>query len=213
MELLWYGLSAFRLRGREATVVTEPYTRASGLIPPRIAADIVTFSRQPVPPLDDVGITGTPQVVAGPGEYEIKGVFITGIRMRRGERAAAGRQHTTIYLMELDGVIVCHLGELDHVPSTEEVEALGKVDVLLVPVGGAGALNAVQAAEVISLIEPRLVVPMRYRLDGVQLTLEPLDRFRREMGLDQVRVESRLSITPSSLGDEPQVVALEARRS
>lgn len=213
VELVWFGLAAFRLRGREASVVTDPYTRASGLVPPRTTADVVTFSRPPAPALAEVGVTGSPQVVAGPGEYEIKGVFIQGIRMRRSERGAEGRQHTTIYLIELDDVVVCHLGELDRVPSAEEVEALGKVDVLLVPVGGGGALNAVQATEVISLIEPRLVVPMRYRLDGVPLPLESLDRFRREMGLDQMRVEAKLTITPSNLGDEPQVVALQARRA
>lgn len=213
MELTWFGLSAFRLRGREATVLTEPYTRQSGLTPPRVTADVVTFTGLPVPSLSDVGVTGAARVLAGPGEYEIKDVFIRGLRTRRRHPTAAGSPYTTIYLVELDGVLVCHLGELDHVPSTDDVEALGKVDVLLVPVGGAGALNAVQAVEVISLVEPRLVVPMRYRMDGLPATLEPLERFRREMGLDQVRVESKLSVTPNSLGDEPQVVVLEARRS
>jgi L-ascorbate metabolism protein UlaG (beta-lactamase superfamily) len=194
-------------------MLMEPYTRHSGLTPPRQAADVVTFASATPPTLGDVGVTTPARVICGPGEYEIKGIFIQGIRTRRRHSTAGASPHTTIYLAEVDGVLVCHLGDLDHVPSAEEVEALGKVDVLLVPVGGGGALNAVQAAEVISLIEPRLVVPMRYRMDGVATALEPLERFRREMGLDQVRVEPKLSVTPNSLSDEPQVIALEARRS
>lgn len=213
MELTWYGLSAFRLRGREATVLTEPFTRRSGLVPPRMVADVVTFASAPPPPLHEVGVTTPARVVCGPGEYEIKGVFIQGIRSRRRHPTDSGSLHTTVYLIEIDGVVVCHLGELDHVPGTDEIEALGKVDVLLVPVGGGGALNAVQAAEVISLVEPRLVVPMRYRTDGIVVPYETLERFRREMGIDQVRVEPKLVVSASSLGDEPQVVVLEARRS
>lgn len=212
MELVWFGLSAFRLRGREATVVTEPYDRSIGLVPPGVAADVVTFCRQPLASVAAAGVSGRPKVVCGPGEYEIKGVFIQGIRTRRSDRGPDGAHYTIVYLLDVDGVVLCHLGDLDRVPSADEVEALGKVDVLLVPVGGGDALNAVQATEVISLIEPRLVVPMRYRLEGVRLPLDALDKFRREMGLDQLRTEAKLSLTPSSLSGELQVVVLEARR-
>lgn len=212
MELVWFGLSAFRLRGRDVTVLTEPHDRSTGLAMPRLAADVVTFCRQPLASLAAVGVSGQPKVVAGPGEYEIKGAFIQGIRARRGNGAPDGRPHTTIYIVEVDGVVVCHLGDLDHVPSAEEVETLGKVDVLLVPVGGGGALSAVQASEVISLIEPRMVVPMRFRLEGLRLSLDALDKFRREMGLDQLRSEAKLALTPSSLGGETEVVVLEVRR-
>jgi L-ascorbate metabolism protein UlaG (beta-lactamase superfamily) len=115
-----------------------------------------------------------------------------------------------VYVFDYDGSR-CHLGDLDHVPSQSQIEALGAVDVALVPVGGGGGLNAAQAAEVISLLEPSLVVPMHYRTEGGSASLDPVSKFLKEMGLGAITPEAGLKVSKSSLPDETHVVLLECK--
>ncbi|MBI5563623.1 MAG: MBL fold metallo-hydrolase, partial [Chloroflexi bacterium] len=164
VEITWLGHSCFRLRDRTATVVTDPYGKDIGLILPRVRADIVTISHD----ADDhnyvKGVKGDFRVLAGPGEYEVSSVFVTGLELRGSKKkeVAIGPRNT-VFLFEFDDLTVCHLGDLNIVPTQAQVEeALGAVDVLLIPVGGEETLNASQASEVVSLLEPHIVIPMHY---------------------------------------------------
>jgi L-ascorbate metabolism protein UlaG (beta-lactamase superfamily) len=145
-------------------------------------------------------------VLRGPGEYEVGGVFITGLPMHaNGEdyvRANVG------YLIQYGSLSVLHLGDLMHVPDQSTIEALGEVNVVLVPVGGGGALRASTAAEVIALIEPNYIVPMHYMLDGLTVLLDPVDKFLKEMGISRVQEEDTLKVTAGSLPEQPQVILL-----
>jgi L-ascorbate metabolism protein UlaG (beta-lactamase superfamily) len=149
-------------------------------------------------------------IVDGPGEYEINGVFVTGVHIAPAKDAKeAGRNN--VFVIYLDDIAICHLGDLSHVPTQKQVEDMGNIDVLLVPVGGQNALKAAQAAEVISLIEPYTVIPMHYKLPNITVKLDPVKNFLTEVGITKTETVESLKLTKSSLPDETQVVVLDPK--
>ncbi len=218
MEITWFGLSCFRMTERGvASIMTDPYESTPEGSLPRKDADVVTVSIDDSEHNNLRGVTRGYKPLTGPGEYEVGGVFITGIDIRperkkkdkEKEKEELGPRNT-VFVFDFDGLTVCHLGSLNHVPNQAHVEALGAIGVLLVPVGGASCLNASQAAEVVSLLEPSLVVPMQYRLRGQQSKLDTVSKFLKEMGLTDVTPQDTLKITRSALPEETQVVVLES---
>ena len=214
VEITWLGHSCFRLRDRAATVVTDPYGKDLGLNLVRVRADIVTVSHD----ADDhnyvKGVKGDFQVLTGPGEYEVSSVFVTGLELRgdRKKKDAVSGPRNTVFLFEFDDLTICHLGDLNIVPTQAQVEeALGEVDVLLIPVGGGESLSASQASEVVSLLEPHIVIPMHYQVPEISLELDPVGKFLKEMGLDKVTPQEVLKVSRSGLPDETQIVLLELR--
>ncbi len=211
MEITWYGLSCFRLTERGlATVVTDPYdSQVAGYEPLKLRADIVTVSHDAPGHSYVSGVKGTSHVITGPGEFEIGGVFVTGIQTNGSGKRAPDEPRNTLFVFDYEGVTVAHLGDLRRVPSQTEVEALGTVHVALVPVGGGDGLISAKAAEVISLIEPGYVIPMHYGTPASLLKLAPLSKFLKEMGLDKVETLPSLKVTKSNVPEETRVVALD----
>src|SRR5439155_1984528 len=128
-------------------------------------------------------IGGNPRVVRGPGEYEISDVLISGVASFHDDQRGQLYGRNTIYVIHMDDLVICHLGDLGHTLQEEQLEEVADADVLLLPIGGQHSINATQAAEVISQIEPRIIIPMHYRtsaLGGERDTLDPLDKFCRE---------------------------------
>ena len=211
MELTWLAHSCFRLRSREAVVVTDPPGKDWGSMG-ALQADIVTVSHRHEGHGNVAAITGQPLVVDRPGEYEIRDVAIRGIGTyhdaERGERLGKN----IIFLMELEGITVCHLGDLGHLPTASQTEELGNIDVLLVPVGGGSTIDAPKAAETVSLLTPKMVIPMHFQDPRVRTDLEPLDRFLKEMGVTEAAPQQRLNLAKSNLPAETHVVVLERRR-
>lgn len=209
MEITWYGHSCFRMVERGvASIVTDPFDDTLGYEPIRPKADIVTVSHQgPGHSAVDL-VKGAEHILTRPGEYEIGDVFITGVPTYNAQKGDAA-QLNIVFVYDFGSLAVCHLGDLDYVPDQSQIEAFGPIDVLLVPVGGDNAMSPGQAAEMISLIEPGVVIPMHYGTPVVKRNLEPLDKFLKEMGLhtDIVPVESFKVSSGSSL-DETQVVVL-----
>jgi L-ascorbate metabolism protein UlaG (beta-lactamase superfamily) len=213
MEIVWYGMSCFRLTERTlATVVTDPYDPSIGLPAVKLKADVVTISHDAPGHSSLKLVKGEQKVITGPGEYEIGGVFITGIPMSAKKGRQNGSQPNTLYVFDYEGLTIAHLGDLAYVPSQAQIEDLGSVHVALVPVGGGGALDASQAAEVISLIEPNVVIPMHYKSGAKGPKLAPLSRFLSEMGVTKVEPLESLKATRSGLPEDTQVVVLEAAR-
>jgi L-ascorbate metabolism protein UlaG (beta-lactamase superfamily) len=174
-----------------------------------LRADIVTVSH------DSPGHNALDSVkyeayaLTRPGEYEIGGVFITGVATHSHSPDEELRRNI-VFVYDFGSIVACHLGDIDHVPSQAQIERLGPIDVLMVPVGGGGALSSAQAAEVISLIEPGVVVPMHYQTPASSLELDTLDKFLKEMGVTEPEVTDSLKVTSSSLTDEEtKVVVLE----
>ena len=211
MELTWFGHSCFRLRGREATVITDPPSTALGYTPGRPQADIVTISHQHPGHNNTEFCTPPCRVISGPGEYEAAGVFITGVAAFHDDQDGKERGKNTIFAIAIDDVTVGHLGDLGHPLSAQLIEALGNVDVLLVPVGGQHTIDAAKAAELVAALEVKLVIPMHYRTAAAHTAdLAPVERFLKEMGRAESAPQAKLNITRSSLPAETQVVVLEA---
>ena len=207
MEIVWHGHSCFRLRIRGAAVVTDPCGKDVGYTLPRLRADIVTVSHDHPNYNNCTLVQGRSKVINGPGEYEVRGVFITGIATYLKKRRP-DRPKSTIYLFDFGGITVCHLGVLDHIPSQAQVQALSDIDVLLIPVGAVTTINANQAAELIGLLGPRIVVPMHYKTKEIKGRLQPVGIFLKEMGLTAISPIEKLEVTRSSLPSETQVVVL-----
>lgn len=212
MEIAWLGHSCFRIKGKEATILTDPYDESIGYSLGKPKANIVTSSHPHPGHGFTSGVGGTPRIVHGPGEYEISGVFITGISTFHDTDKGRKRGKNTIYLIEMEEVTLCHLGDLGHALSSEQVEEMASVEVLLVPAGGVSTIDAVTAAETVQLLQPRIVIPMHFKTEALRLDLEPVDRFLREMGIKAgLSTQPRLSVTKASLPDETQVVVLDYR--
>ena len=215
MEITWYGHSCFRLTERSmATVVTDPYDHTSiGYDSLKLKGDIVTVSHDAAGHNNTKAVKGTSHTITGPGAFEIGGVFITALQTNSHGSKNNGELRNTLYVFDYDGITIAHLGDLKRVPSQTEVEALGAVNVALVPVGGGGGLNAAKAAEVISLLEPNIVIPMHYATKDVKLKLDSLDKFLKEMGLSASAPEASLKVTRTGLPQETHVVVLDYARN
>ncbi len=212
MELTWFGHSCFRITERGlATVVTDPYdSNTVGYEALKLKADIVTVSHQSPGHNYIQAVKGEPHVITGPGEYEVGSVFITGVQTNGHVKHEVDESLNTLYVFDFNGLTVAHLGDINRVPSQTEVEALGNVHVALVPVGAGGGLNAGKAAEVISLLEPNIVIPMHYATPASKVELEPLSKFLKEMGLKDIDKVPSLKVTSiSSLPEEMRVYVLD----
>lgn len=209
MDISWLGHSCFRIRGSHATVITDPYSPNLGYSLGKPTARIVTVSHHHPGHSYISGIGGDPKPVLGPGEYEISGVLIIGMTTFHDREGGKKRGKNTAYLIEIDEVSVCHLGDLGHVLTTEQVEEIDNIDVLLLPVGGVSTIDAPMAAEVVRQLEPKAVVPMHYKTEALNRELEPVDRFLKEMGIKEVESQPKLSFTKANLPTSTQVFLLD----
>ncbi len=216
MEITWYGHSCFRLTERNyVTVVTDPFeTKIVGYDALKLKAEIVTISHDAPGHNNSDAVKGTTHVLMGPGEFEIGGVFITAVQTDSVGRSAKAKDNirNTIYVFDYDGITVAHLGDLQKIPTQSEIELLGTVNVALVPVGGGNSLNAAKAAEVVSMLEPNLVIPMHYFTPDSKIKLDEINKFIKEMGLSKPDAQASLKVSRSSLPDETHVVVLEYQK-
>lgn len=196
-----------------ANIVTDPYPPEVGLTFTRPRADVVTVSYDDPECRYTSGVRGQYRLLDGPGEYEIGDVFITAIATFADAKQGATRGLNTVFTFDYEGLTICHLGRLGHVPKQSQVENLGTVDVLLVPVGGGGSLTPARASEVISLFEPGLVIPMYYKIPGLNQKLGTLNRFLKEMGLEKADGQESIKVTKTSTSAETEVVVLEPKAS
>jgi L-ascorbate metabolism protein UlaG (beta-lactamase superfamily) len=213
MDIVWLGHSCFRIRGREATIVMDPCPPASGYAIGKPTGDIVTVSH----PHDNhnfvKAIAGSPTVLDSPGEYEIHGVFITGVRTYHDVEKGAERGGNLAWVLEMEGMKVCHLGDLGHSPSAEQAEEMTGADVLMVPVGGETTIDGRKAAEIVALLEARVILPMHYQTPALKGQLETPEVFLKEMGVTAApEPQQKLSITRTTVPSDAQVVLLDYRR-
>lgn len=208
MDIIWHGLSCFTLKGKDANVVTDPYDRtAAGLKLPKLNADVVVANADFSLHHGISDISGA-KVFDWPGEYEAKNIIIQGIPAHNRPREKEdGKEETAepviIYTIQIDGFKVCHLSNLGHKLTPEMLEAIGDVDILLIPVGGIDCLDAAKAHEVIEQLDPRVVVPMYYHVPGVKMKLAELEAFLKEVGIHSPVKEKVLKFaSPGSLPQE-----------
>ena len=212
MEITWLGHSCFRLRSREAVVVTDPCSPALGYSIGKLTADIVTISHDHPGHNYRKAVAGARVFVTAVGEYEIAGVFIAAIPTYHDAKKGSARGKNIAYTIEMDDIRLCHLGDLGHLPTPDQVEDMSGSDVLFIPVGGRSTIDAAAAAEVVGLLEPAVVIPMHYQTAHSAVRLDPLQSFLKEMGLTQIEPLPKVSFTSSTLPHETQVVVLDYKR-
>ena len=213
MEITWLGHSCFKIKGKKVTIITDPYDDIIGYTLGEQKADIVTLSHFHLGHCCVKGISSSPRVISSPGEYDVSGVSIRGIRSFHDAAKGEERGKNIIYLINIDDVRICHLGDLGHVLDAEKASDLSDVDILMVPVGGVSTIGASDAAEMARLLEPKVVIPMHYKTEATAKSeMDSIDKFRKEMGVkSEVKPETKLVIGKSGLPQEAQVFIMDYR--
>jgi len=207
MEIIWLGHSCFRIKGKEAILVTDPCGPQMAYNLGKLVANVVTLSHFHAGHRNYLAVGNEPKVISGPGEYEVADILITGVGSYHDGEQGAIRGRTTIYSIEIDDIVICHLGDLGHGLSLHEVEELGNIEILMVPVGGGSTIDAKVASEVVRLANPKVIIPMHYGTD-VTPWLDSVDGFLREMGVKETARQDKLNITRSNMPSESQVILL-----
>jgi L-ascorbate metabolism protein UlaG (beta-lactamase superfamily) len=209
LDITWLGYSCFRIKGKEVTVMTDPYPPGLGYSLGRPQANIVTVSHPHAGHSYIEGVNGEYKVIKGPGEYELKDIYITGIATWHDPDKGQKLGQNTIYVLEMEGVTLCHLGDLGHQLSSELLEEVGDIDVLFLPVGGVSTIGGATAAEIVRRVTPKVAVPMHYKTPTLKKELEPVDKFLKEMGIKENVSQPKLSVSRSNLPASTQVIVLE----
>lgn len=215
MDIIFLGHSSFRIKGKTASIVTDPFdSKMVGLKFSPVEADIVTVSHNHADHSQISLVKNVKKVIQGPGEYEIMGISILGFNSYHDAKEGEERGRNTIYVFEVDGLRIAHLGDLGHELSEGLVEDLGDIDILMIPVGGEFTIGIGKAVSVVQAIEPSIIIPMHYQTSGLNpanfAKLAPVEDFLKEVGL-AVENLPKLSLKKEELGEEQKVVVLEKK--
>lgn len=215
MHIIWHGQSYFqiittRARGEQICVAIDPFDGTIGLRPPSFQADILLITHSHHDHSNKKAIRGQPFIIEGPGEYEVKKIFIQGISAFHDDSQGGKRGLNTIYTIEAGGMRLCHLGDLGQRELTpDQLDKIGDVDILMIPVGGVYTIDGKQASKIVSQIEPRIVIPMHYHIPKLKIKLEGVDKFLRTMGRKSVTAQPKLLVKKKDLPEERRVVVLK----
>ncbi len=212
MEVIYLGHSSFKIKGKTATVVTDPYDAKCGKFPKDTTADIVSISHHHSDHDQVKLVGGNPFVVDGAGEYEVKGVSVVGVQSWHDDKEGADRGPNIIYVIEIDGLRICHLGDLGHKLTDGQLDEIGSIDIALVPVGGIYTIDAKSAVEVTKQLDPWVIIPMHYQTPQLKLAnqLAGVEMFLKELGKEVVPVP-KLTLTHDKLPEETQIIVLESK--
>lgn len=208
MDIVWLGHSCFLIKGKNKTIITDPCHPDLGYDLGRPRADIATLSHSHPGHSYGEGVDGDPRQIRSPGEYEIGGTFITGIASFHDDKKGELRGKNTIYVIELDGITLCHLGDLGHPLGPHLIEELGDVNVLFVPAGEVNTVPIDVAVETVRQLEPAIVIPMHYKTEALTAELSPVEKFLEKMRVRDLEARPKLSVTSSSLPVGTQVIVL-----
>lgn len=232
MNIIWHGQSYFEIvatpaKNNQIKIAIDPFSEEIGLKMPKLEAGIVLLTHDRHSYNSIKAISGNPFLISGPGEYEIKNIFIQGIPSSVTEisshllprpasrHSATGNKkeesENTIYTIEAEDLKLCHLGDLDQKELTEEqVEKIGDIDVLMVPVGGISTISAKEALRIMAQVEPKVTIPMHYALPKLKVKLDGLDKFLKPLGIKSIISESKLSLKKKDISsEEAKIVVLK----
>jgi len=215
MTIFWHGQSCFQIissqgKNNHVNIVIDPYSEDIGLKVPKLEADILLITHGHHDHNNIKAIAGTPFLINGPGEYEIKEVFIQGIPAFHDSSSGKERGVNTIYTIEAEELRLCHLGDLGQKELTpEQIDKIGQVDILMIPTGGVYTISAKEAVKIMSQIEPNIIIPMHYQLPRLKLKLDGLDKFLKTMGIKKLDSLPKLSIKKKDvLPEEAKIIVL-----
>jgi len=217
MQIIWKGQSCFQLiinreknnhndisrNGNQVNLIIDPFDETTGLRVPKFESDMLLITHDHPDHNNIKTVSGNYFLVSGPGEYEIKDVFIRGIPAFHDPALGKEKGEVTIYIIEAEGLRICHLGDLGQKELTEDqVEKIGSIDVLMIPVGGIYTISSKEAAKIISQIEPKIVIPMHYQIPKLKIKLEGLDKFLKTMGVKSPEILNKLTIKKKDMPEE-----------
>jgi L-ascorbate metabolism protein UlaG (beta-lactamase superfamily) len=210
MEITWLGYSCFKLKGKNVTVITDPCPPELGYTPDKQNANVVTVSHSHPNHSYTSLMNGDPRIITRPGEYEIGGVLIIGIPTFHDDEKGLIKGKNNVFAIEIDEITICHLGDLGLPLTATQIEELGHIDILLVPVGGGDTISGEQAAALVRNIEPRIVIPMHYKTLTLNKELDSADKFLKNMGLTEAVPQPKLVVNKSQLPLTTTVMVLSA---
>jgi L-ascorbate metabolism protein UlaG (beta-lactamase superfamily) len=210
MDILWHGQSCFKIKDKTTSVIVDPFDpTTTGLkLPKDLTSDLLLVTHQHQDHNNTQAVSGDPVVIAGPGEYEVKGVSVVGIHSYHDKTEGSERGKNTIYQINIEGVNIVHLGDLGHPLTEEQTGEFNEVDILMIPVGGNYTIDAEEAAKVVASLEPKIVIPMHYKSEGSSADIAGVEGFLKEMGAENTEAVSKLTITRDKLPEETQVVLI-----
>ncbi len=215
MEIKWFGQACFEIKGDKSTLIIDPFDEETGLTVPKLQGDIVAVTHDHFDHNNIKAVAGDPFIITGPGEYEAKGIFINGIPTSHDEKEGEDRGENIAYIIQIDDLRICHLGDLGHKLTNEQLDLIDGVDILMIPVGGEYTIDAKNAVKIIEDIEPRIVIPMHYqiqKLTGVK-GLAKVDNFLSEMGVKDINKKDSFKIKKDRLPtDKTEVVVLRVSK-
>ncbi len=228
MQIIWHGQSCFQITTQKGknnlvSVVIDPFDETIGLRTPKMVADVLLITHSHHGHDNRKAVLGLPSqisekpgraspfVIDSPGEYEIKEVFVQGISSFHDNSQEKERGETIIYIIEAEGIRLCHLGDLDQKELTiEQVEKIGDIDILMLPIGGIHTISAEEAVKIMSQIEPKIIIPMYYQIPNLKVKLEDLTKFLKIIGMKTIEPQSKLSIKKKDIsGEEAKVIILK----
>lgn len=216
MIISWHGQSCFQIsssqgKNNKVSVVIDPFDKETGLKVPKLQADVVLVSHDHHDHNNVKAVSGDPFVIKDPGEYDLKGVFIQGIAGFHDDSQGSQRGRSTIYTIDTEEMRICHLGDLGQKELTsDQLDTINEVDILMIPVGGTYTIDANEATKVIAQIEPRTVIPMHYRIPKLKIKLDPADKFLKTMGIKKLEPLPKLTIKKKELpSEETEIILLQ----
>ena len=215
MQIIWKGQSCFQIlssqtKNHQIRIVIDPFDESTGLRLSKMEADLVLVTHEHKDHSNVKGIGGSPFVISGPGEYEIKDVFVQGIPSFHDAVSGKERGTNTIYTIEAEDIRICHLGDLGQKELTsDQIEKIGEIDILMIPVGGVYTISAKEAVKIMSQIEPSITLPMHYQLPKLKIKLEGLDKFLKTMGIKRLQPQPKLTIKKKDIqSEEAKIIIL-----
>lgn len=211
MVITWLGQSCFKIQSGELVIIIDPFSKEIGLTPPRFRADLALITHSHFDHSNTDSLTGEPFIIQGPGEYEIKGVYVKGIYTFHDKAQGKEKGINTVYKIEFEEINIAHLGDFgEGILRDETLDEIGDTDILMIPVGGPSAkpdtgkytIDAEDAAKVVRQIEPRFVIPMHYKIPGLKVELDPVDQFLKEMGARNKEAQEKLTIKKKDFAEE-----------
>lgn len=208
MQIHYFGLSSFKIISKETTVITDPFDKKSGLASPRGNADVVVLADKKNPLYSASGsLSGEPFFISDPGEYDVKGITVTGLPLKQDGR------YITTFLLECEDIKILNLTHIKEFNMTEdELESLGEIDILILPVGGESVMDAGLASKVVNQVDPKIIIPSHYKIPGLTTEANPIDKFIKEMGGKSESMEKLLIKKKDLNTEEVKVIVLEPLR-
>ncbi len=206
MNIIWHGQSCFKITTQgqknkeKVNIIIDPYDDSVGLKIPKVEGDIFLFTHNHNDH-NNRSVAGKDSfIIDSPGEYELKDIFIEGILSFHDEQKGKERGLNTIYTIEAEEIRICHLGDFGEIElSDKQLQQIGEVDILMIPVGGNYTIDAKTATKIITQVEPRIVVPMHYKIDGLKLDIDELEQFLKAIGQKSVEKEEKISIQKKTM--------------